>query len=127
GELKWPEARDLGAAGAIGLIPTGSLEQHGPHLPVAFDSIDAAALAVAIAERIAEPVVVPPLFVAGLSDHHLAFPGTVSLSPETFGGILTAYVEGLERMGIRRIGIFTAHGGNFAFIEEFGRAYSAEH
>src|SRR5687768_5641715 len=93
GELTWPKALDVAREQAVGLIPVGSLEQHGPHLPIAFDSICAEALAAAVAERIMEPVVVPPLFMAGLSDHHLAFPGTVSLSPEAFGAVLTAYVE----------------------------------
>jgi creatinine amidohydrolase len=126
GELTWPNAGKLSDA-AVGLIPTGSIEQHGPHLPVAFDSIAANALALEVAERIVEPVVVPPFMTAGLSDHHLAFPGTVSFSRETFGGILTAYVEGLERMGVRRIAVISAHGGNFGFIGEFARAYSAAH
>ena len=125
GDLTWPEAQSLGRRGAIGAIAVGSVEQHGPHLPIAFDSIAALALVRATAARIQEPVVVPPLFMAGLSDHHLAFPGTISLLPETFGGVLTAYVEGLERLEIARIAIVSAHGGNFAFIGEFGRAYSA--
>jgi creatinine amidohydrolase len=126
-EVTWPRARELAAESAVGLIPVGSLEQHGPHLPIAIDSLFAQALAVAVAERIEEPVAVPPLFMAGLSDHHLAFPGTVSLSPDVFGGVLTAYVEGFERIGIRRIGVISGHGGNFAFIGEFGRAYTASH
>jgi creatinine amidohydrolase len=126
GELPWPQAREL-AVGAIGLIPVGSVEQHGPHLPLGFDSRFATALAEATAERNVEPVFVPPLFMAGLSDHHLAFPGTVSLSRETFGGVLTAYVEALGRLGITRVGIVSGHGGNFVFIGEFGREYTAAH
>jgi creatinine amidohydrolase len=125
--LTWPQAKELAGQDAIGLIPTGSLEQHGPHLPLATDSIFATALAEAAAERIVEPVVVPPLFLAGLSDHHLAFPGTVSLSRETFGAVLTAYLDGFGRIGITRAGIISGHGGNFTFIGELGRSYTAEH
>ena len=56
--------------------------------------------------------------MAGLSDHHLAFPGTVSLSQETFRGWVEAHIAGLERIGIERVALFSGHGGNFAFIGE---------
>jgi creatinine amidohydrolase len=125
--LTWPQAREIADAGrAIGLIPVGSLEQHGPHLPLITDTVIAEAVAAAAAERVAEPVVVAPAFPGGLSDHHLAFPGTVSLSREVFAGLLGAYVAGMERMGIHRVGIISGHGGNFRFIGEFGREYSQE-
>jgi creatinine amidohydrolase len=125
--LTWPQAGELAGQDAIGLIPTGSLEQHGPHLPLGTDSMFANALAEMAAERIVEPVVVPPLFLAGLSDHHLAFPGTVSLSRETFGGVLTAYLDAFGRIGITRVGIISGHGGNFTFIGELGRSYTDAH
>ena len=69
------------------------------------------------------PVVVTPALRAGLSDHHLAFPGTVSLSQDTFRGWVDAHIAGLERVGIERIAVFSGHGGNFAFIGEL----AAEH
>ena len=68
-------------------------------------------------------MVVTPTLRAGLSDHHLAFPGTVSLSQETFRGWVDAHIAGLERIGIERIAVFSGHGGNFAFIGEL----AAEH
>jgi creatinine amidohydrolase len=71
-----------------------------------------------VAERIAEPVLVTPAPAGGLSSHHLAFPGTVHLPPEVFGGLIEAYVDALARTGVRRIGLFSAHGGNFAFLAE---------
>jgi creatinine amidohydrolase len=122
-ELRWPEAEALRGRGAIGLIPTGALEQHGPHLPLGTDYMVAEALARAVAEKLPVPVVVTPTLRAGLSDHHLAFPGTVSLSQETFRGWVDAHIAGLERIGIERIAIFSGHGGNFAFIGEL----AAEH
>jgi creatinine amidohydrolase len=125
--LAWPQAREIAEEGtAIGLIPVGSLEQHGPHLPLITDTVIAEAVAAAAADRVAEPVVVAPACPGGLSDHHLAFPGTVSLSREVFAGLLEAYITGMERMGIRRIGIISGHGGNFRFIGEFARARSED-
>src|SRR3954447_1745100 len=117
--LTSPEAAELGARpGSAGLIPLGALEQHGPHLPMLMDSRHADHLARSAAERIAEPVLVTPAPAGGLSSHHLAFPGTVHLPPEVFGGLIEAYVDALARTGVRRIGLFSAHGGNFAFLGE---------
>lgn len=123
-ELTWPEAESLRAqTDAIGLIPTGALEQHGPHLPLGTDFMVAETLAREVAEKLPVPVVVTPTLRAGLSDHHLAFPGTVTLSQETFGGWIEAQIAGLERIGIERVAVFSGHGGNFAFIGEL----AAEH
>jgi creatinine amidohydrolase len=48
----------------------------------------------------------------------------VSLSRETFGGWIEAHIAGLERMGIRRVAVFSGHGGNFAFIGELAASYA---
>ncbi len=121
--LTWPEAEVLEKERAIGLIPTAALEQHGPHLPLATDSLIADVLGRQVAERIEVPVVVAPVLRGGLSTHHLAFPGTVSIAEAAFRDVILAYVEGLERMGVREIAVFSTHGGNFAFL---GRL-AAEH
>jgi creatinine amidohydrolase len=118
-ELTWKEAEALREQNdAVGLIPTGALEQHGPHLPLGTDFMVAEALARAVAEKLPVPVVVTPALRAGLSDHHLAFPGTVSLSQDSFRGWVDAHIAGLERIGIERVAVFSGHGGNFAFIGE---------
>ena len=123
-ELTWPEAEALRAqTDTVGLIPTGALEQHGPHLPLGTDFMVAEALARAVAEKLPVTVVVTPTLRSGLSDHHLAFPGTVSLSQDTFRGWVDAHIAGLERIGIERVAVFSGHGGNFAFIGEL----AAEH
>ena len=62
----------------------------------------------------------------GLSDHHLAFPGTVTFSEEIFGGVVTAYVEAFERIGIRDVAVFSAHGGNLAFLGRYASAHAAK-
>jgi creatinine amidohydrolase len=123
-ELTWPEAEALRGRRVLGLIPTGAVEQHGPHLPLVTDSLVAAELGRRIAERFAEPVVVAPVLPGGLSAHHVAFPGTVTLTEEVFGGVLTAYVEAFERMGIGDVAIFSAHGGNFAFLARYEAAHA---
>jgi creatinine amidohydrolase len=124
--LTWPEADALRArTDVIGLVPTGSLEQHGPHLPLGTDFMAAEALADAVAERLPVPVVVTPVLTAGLSEHHLAFPGTVTLPEDVFRGWVDAHVDALERIGVRKVAIFSGHGGNFALIGEIAADYEA--
>jgi creatinine amidohydrolase len=122
--LTWPEAEQL--EDAIGLIPTGAVEQHGPHLPLGTDCFIAEELARRIAERLADPVVVAPALPGGLSTHHLAFPGTVTLPEDVFTGVLDAYVAAFERMGIRRVAIITGHGGNLGFLGHYEEAHAAK-
>jgi creatinine amidohydrolase len=117
--VTWPEAERLGAEGAVGLVALASLEQHGPHLPLATDSLLGERLAREVAERLARPVVVVPVVRGGLSTHHLAFPGSVTVPPEAYRALVASYLEGLERMGIRKIALFSWHGGNFGFVREF--------
>jgi creatinine amidohydrolase len=124
--LTWPECERLGAEGAVGLVVLASLEQHGPHLPLATDSLLGERLAREVAERLSGPVVGVPVVRGGLSTHHLAFPGSVTIPPDAYRALVDAYLEGLARMGIRRIGVFSAHGGNFAFVGELVAAYEGK-
>lgn len=103
-------ARD---AGALPVLPVGSVEQHADHLPVDTDSVSAWRVAVAAAERCTEPhvlVLPPPGF--GFSPHHRAFAGTITLSLETFVGMVTDVAESLHRTGFRRLLVVNGHGGN---------------
>jgi creatinine amidohydrolase len=122
--LTWPEAESLGAERPLGLIPTASVEQHGPHLPLGTDSFIAEELGRRIGGAIAEAVVVAPVVPGGLSSHHLAFPGTVNFSEEVFGGAIDAYVGAFERMGIDRVAIFSGHGGNLGFLGRYEKAFA---
>lgn len=117
--LTWPEAEALASQHTLGLIPTGSVEQHGPQLPLGTDSFIAKEVGRRIGASIAEPVVVAPVVPGGLSSHHLAFPGTVTFSEELFGGALDAYVAAFERMEIENVAIFSGHGGNLNFLGRY--------
>ena len=124
--LTWPEAERLGAEGAIGLVTLASLEQHGPHLPLATDALLGERLARTVAEQLPGPVVVTPVVRGGLSSHHLAFAGSVTVPPNAYRELVVSYLEGLERMGIRKIAVFSSHGGNFGFVRELEAEYSGE-
>ena len=71
----WPELGDALAPGSVALVPLGSTEQHGPHLPLGVDGYQARDLAEGIA-READVLAAPPIWY-GDADHHLGFPGTV--------------------------------------------------
>jgi len=72
-------------AGALVIVPTGSIEQHGDHLPVKTDSFLASAASQLAAQRMtAAEVVVAPAIATGFSPHHQSFAGTISLRLETF-------------------------------------------
>jgi creatinine amidohydrolase len=124
--LTWPEAERLGAAGAVGLVALASLEQHGPHLPLATDSLLAERVAHDVAERLPGLVVVAPVVRGGLSTHHLAFPGTVSVPPDAYTGVVVSALQGLERMGISKLALFSWHGGNFGFVGDVVGAWQGE-
>jgi creatinine amidohydrolase len=124
--LTWPEAAELAETSAVGLIPTGAMEQHGPHLPLITDTIIARHLAEEIAERISEPVIVTPVVAVGLSSHHTGFPGTATLTDEVFAGQLRALMDAFARMKVTNVALFSAHGGNFACLGRVAEAVERE-
>ena len=92
------------------VIPTGATEQHGPNGLIGTDHLIADALALAIGERCG--VAVHPVLAVGMSQHHLGFPGTASLSAAGFGRQVTELVESLARHGFRTFYFVNGHGGN---------------
>jgi creatinine amidohydrolase len=123
-ECTWPEVEALCKGRVLGLIPTGAIEQHGPHLPLATDCLIAAELARLVADAFVEAVIVAPVVPGGLSDHHIAFPGTVTFSEDAFGAVLTAYVEAFTRMGVGEVAVFSGHGGNLGFLGRYAETHA---
>ena len=108
------------------LVPIGSTEQHGPHLPLGVDSYQAIDVAEGIAEA-ADLLVAPPLWY-GDADHHMAFPGTVSLSPDTVVSMLTDVYESLVDHGFRNIITVNGHRiANLPAIDIAGKEVRADH
>jgi creatinine amidohydrolase len=111
-KMTWPEVQQAIQDGYdTAVIITGSIEQHGPHLPLATDTL----LGYAIGERVARKLgkaLLAPVVRPGLSEHHMAFKGTITLSEQTFKSILRDYAYSLARHGFHRIAISWSHGGN---------------
>ncbi len=116
-EATWQEIADSIAGGRrTALLALGSIEQHGPHLPLGTDHWIADALARGLAARLEDAVAVPALGI-GCASEHLDFPGTLHLSPSTLEAVLRDLVASLARHGLARIFVFTAHGGNLEALE----------
>jgi creatinine amidohydrolase/Fe(II)-dependent formamide hydrolase-like protein len=113
GELTWKEARAKLKEVDIALFPVGSIEQHGPHLPLDVDAFDAERLCLDVAEMCSEPKpFVLPLLPYGVSYHHDEFPGTISISPGTLSQLTVDVGMSVARQGITKLIIVNGHGGN---------------
>ena len=109
-QMTWVEVEQALTQTDAVIIPLGSIEQHGRHLPLGTDTYEAVETAKLIAQK--ADVLVAPVVIAGLSPHHLGFPGTITLSPETFEAVVFETAQSLIRHGFRKILIFNGHGGN---------------
>ena len=118
-DLRAPELRALAEADAIVIIPVGSTEQHGPHLPVQVDARLAAEVANRAAARISEhrSVVVAPTVWCGLAEHHMAFGATITLDFATFHALIRCVCESIQRHGFRRLALLNGHGGNIKALD----------
>jgi creatinine amidohydrolase/Fe(II)-dependent formamide hydrolase-like protein len=113
GQLTWPEAKSRFKEVDVALLPVGSIEQHGPHLPLDCDSFDAEYLATKVAEKCTNPKpLVLPLMPYGVSYHHEDFSGTISISPETLSKLVYDIGMSAARHGVTKLVIINAHGGN---------------
>ena len=112
--MTWPDVRAALDTGRTTVVfACGAVEQHGPHLPLFTDAEHGGVLARAVARGLGNALVAPTMRV-GCSEHHMAFPGTISLEESTFAAVCRDYVRSLARHGFRRICVIPSHGGNFA-------------
>jgi creatinine amidohydrolase len=113
--LTGPDIREIAARGnALAILPVGSLEQHGPHLPVITDTRTAWEVSIRAARIAASdmPVLVLPGMWTGMSEHHLPFGGTISLGFDEFRGVISGVARSLRAIGFARLLIVNGHGGN---------------
>lgn len=116
--MKWVELNSprLGSVSreTICVLPLGATEQHGPHLPLATDQLIADGLAARLDALCGGKLLVLPGLPATCSEHHMAFPGSLTLDHGTFINVVAQIVGSATRHGFRRFFLLNAHGGNIA-------------
>lgn len=95
----------------MAVLPIGSFEQHGAHLPLTTDTVIACTIARELAA--AHPVQLLPPLTVSCSHEHAAWPGTVSISARTLFAVVTDIAESLRRSGIGTLILVNGHGGNY--------------
>jgi len=118
--LKAHELRALAAQNAVVILPIASIEQHGPHLPTMTDTRLGYEVAMRAAQKASatRPVVVTPVVWSGLSEHHMPFGGTLTLSHATFRAVVRDLIDAITRHGFRDILISNSHGGNHIAMQQ---------
>ncbi len=117
GQMTWEDARDALENVELAIIPTGSFEQHGPHMTFEVDTARAAAFGKLLAERLSPRVILAPPISLGVSYHHMDFPGTITLRAETFQAIIYDVVWSLREHGVKQFFFVNGHGGNKASLD----------
>jgi len=107
------------------IVAAGSIEQHGPHLPIGTDYMLGTTGALEIAEGLGHTLVAPTIR-PGCSDHHMPFSGTITISTELLKELCRAYCRSLAKHGFTRIVLLATHGGNIEPMAEVAPEIAAE-
>jgi creatinine amidohydrolase/Fe(II)-dependent formamide hydrolase-like protein len=110
-DMTWEEAKEI----RIAIIPVGSIEQHGPHLPLNTDALIAEAVSDWLSKRL--KAVTTPVIAPGVSFEHLDFPGTLTLKEETLLDEISEVCASLRKHGVEDILVVNGHGGNCKALE----------
>lgn len=122
-QLPWPKLEALARAGSYALLPVGSTEAHGPHLPLNVDVLIAEEVCRRVSARLAArnlSSVIFPAVAYGLTDFAAAFSGTLSLSAPTAQALIAEVLSAIARHGFKRIGVFNHHlePAHFALVHQ---------
>lgn len=109
-ELTMPEVEKAAKNGKVVIIPCGSIEEHGTHLPLCTDSIQAEYIALEVAKK-TKSLVAPPLRY-GLCNSTKNFPGTVTITFDSLRSIITDILDDFVRNNLRRLIVVTGHAGS---------------
>lgn len=120
-EFTWPEIKEAVAQSRAAVLPVGTVEQHGPHLPLVTDVLTASELSRLAVERLAgEAVLLPPVYYS-FNEHHLDFPGTIAVEGPTIINYVTDIGLSLAHHGFRKILLVNGHGSNVPFLDVAAR------
>lgn len=115
-EMTWWEAEERFRERGLVVVPVGSMEQHGLHLGIGSDWLQAWEISRRVGERTG--VTVLPAMPYGVSAHHMDFPGTISLDPETLKRVVYEILASLRKHGVTRVVFVNGHGGNLGAVTD---------
>ena len=120
GELSWPEVEERVKVNPVVILPIGTIEAHGPGLPLDVDAHTVDAIAVAVGEQTG--ALVAPTVPYGYSSTWTHYPGTLSLKPETLDRVLADILESMIRTGFRKLFLLNGHRHNYSVMETVARS-----
>jgi creatinine amidohydrolase len=130
GAMTWEDAEEAFESADFVVLPTGSVEQHSIHLPVSVDTLRAENLTRELAEAAPDrdlSMVRLPTLPYGYSEHHMSYPGTVTLKPDTYRDLLVDIGESLAAHGVNRLLFVNCHGGNRESLKLAGDRIQRDH
>lgn len=110
--LTWPEINLAVERGLIPVLPVGTVEQHGPHLPLKMDLWSADSIADEAAQRRPDRLLAMPVIPYGYTTHVMDFPGTITIHHETFIRYVVDVIKSIAHHGFRKVIVINGHGSN---------------
>jgi creatinine amidohydrolase len=126
--LTWKQVDALPRAQTLLVLPTAAIEQHGHHLPLATDTLINNLLlgkALALAPKELPIYALPPVCY-GKSNEHIGFPGTLSVSAQTFMAVVRDVGASVAAAGFKKLVLYNTHGGNASLVDVLARDLRAE-
>jgi creatinine amidohydrolase len=119
--LTWEEMNEAIANQKVVILPVGSTEQHSRHLPLDTDSFLVEQVCLAVGRRAPDRVLVLPTVGYGLNLHHIDFPGTIHIEPETFIAFCLNITKSVAYHGFEKILVVNGHGSNGPMVDLVAR------
>lgn len=128
-EMTWPEVEEALRKTDVVIIPIGSTEQHGLHLPLGSDTMQGDDLAKRVVFKLSKEditVVAAPSIPFGISEHHMRFPGSITLTTKTLIAVIREVCHSLYRHGFRKFVLLLSHGGNLKTLNLAAQTLATE-
>ena len=119
--LTWEEMNEAISKQKVVILPTGSTEQHGRHLPLETDSFLVESVCLEAGLRASDRILVLPTVSYGLNMHHIDFPGTIHIEPETFIAFCLNITKSVAYHGFKKILLVNGHGSNAPLVDLVAR------
>ena len=128
-DLTTEDLKQLDRKSAVAVLTVGATEQHGPHLPLTTDTIIGEGIVSAALAQLSDKItaLALPAMPFGDSIEHTAYPGTISLEPQTLFDVWFQIGESVARAGLRKLVIFNSHGGQIHLVDSVAKQLRVKH